>query len=90
MLTEEEAVVQLNERVSKNNIKDATKRFLVKIKKLQGNLELYQAEIEKLEKQKKSIEKEVERTKGAISVLLELAAEDEGMLAEISNGSSDQ
>jgi hypothetical protein len=85
MLTEQEAVAQLNEKISRNIIKPTTKRFLDKIKILQNIILTYENEIKKLEEKKKSIEKDLERSKGAISVLLELAAEDEGMLENLSN-----
>lgn len=90
MLTEQEAVAQLNDKISKNEIKPTTKRFLDKIKVLQGNIEQHNEELRKLEEQKKALDKEIERIKGGISILLELAAEDEGMLEVITNSPSNK
>jgi SMC interacting uncharacterized protein involved in chromosome segregation len=85
MLTEQEAVAQLNDKISKNQIKATTKRYLDKIKALQNNIEQYNEELRKIEEQKRTLDKEIERTKGGISILLELAAEDEGMLEILAN-----
>jgi len=83
MLTEQEAVAQLNDKIAKGEVKSTTRRFLQKIETLQSQLLAQDAEIRELDVKKAKIETEIQRLKGAISVLLELAAEDEGMLAEV-------
>jgi len=82
MLTEQEVVAQLNDKIAKNNIKPSTSRYLAKINDLKSLLEQQQAELESLKSKIESVEATIQRSKGAISILLELAAEDEGMLTD--------
>ena len=49
MLTEQEAVAKLNEKIAKSDVKSMTKRFLAKIETLQSRLAAQNAEIEELE-----------------------------------------
>ena len=84
MLTEQEAVAKLNEKIAKSDVKQVTRRFLSKIELLQSRLAAQNAEMDELDRKKKAVEVEIQRIKGAISILLELAAEEEGMLAEVS------
>lgn len=83
MLTEQEVVAQLNELIAKNSIKPSTSRYLAKIKDLKSILEQQRAELESLKSKIESVEDTIQRSKGAISILLELSAEDEGMLTEV-------
>jgi len=83
MLTEQEAVARLNERIAKKEIKSSTSRYLAKIEALKAILQRQQAELKDLSSRKEQLEAEIQRSKGAISILLELAAEDEGMLTEV-------
>ena len=81
MLTEQEVVAQLNELIAKNNVKPSTSRYLSKIEDVKSILTQQQAELDSLKNKIKSVEVTIQRSKGAISILLELSAEDEGMLS---------
>ena len=80
MLTEQEAAAQLNNKVSSGEIKPSTKRLLEKIAVLQSRLTTQQTELVKIREMDNKSNIEIQRLKGAISVLLELAAEEEGMI----------
>ena len=82
MFTEQEAVARLNEKIAKKEIKQSTSRYLAKIEALKSILERQQSELKSLLARKEQLEADIQRSKGAISILLELAAEDEGMLTE--------
>lgn len=83
MLTEQEAVAHLNEKIAKKDIKQSTSRYLAKIEVLKSRLEQHQAELENHQEAIRRLEMEIQRSKGAISMLLELAAEEEGMLSDV-------
>jgi len=83
MLTEQEAVARLNEKIASKEIKPSTSRYLAKIEALKAILDRQQAELKDLQVREKQVDAEIQRSKGAISILLELAAEDEGMLTEV-------
>jgi len=83
MLTEQEVVAHLNEKISKKEIKPSTSRYLAKIEVLKTILTRQQAELDELQSKREKVEADIQRSKGAISILLELAAEDEGMLSEV-------
>jgi translation initiation factor 2B subunit (eIF-2B alpha/beta/delta family) len=87
MFTEQEAVAKLNEKIAKNNIKPSTSRYLSKIEVLKSLLSKRQAELENLKNAIRASEQEIQRLQGGISVLLELAAEDEGMLSGVAETS---
>lgn len=80
MLTEQEAIAQLNERITKKQLKASTERFLAKLKILEDSLNSSQNQIKDLTNKIRELESEILRTRGAISMLLELAAEEEGLL----------
>ena len=81
MLTEQEAIAQLNEKIAKKQVKASTGRFIAKLKILEDLLNSHQKQINELTDKIKGIESEMLRTRGAISMLLELAAEEEGLLS---------
>lgn len=83
MLTEQEVVAHLNEKIGKNDIKPSTSRYLAKINDLKSLLKQRQAELESLKDKIEVLEVDIQRSKGAISILLELSAEDEGMLTDV-------
>lgn len=83
MLTEQEAVAKLNEKILKKEIKPTTSRYLAKIETLKNILKKQQSDLKDLVARKELLEADIQRSKGAISILLELAAEDEGMLSDV-------
>jgi hypothetical protein len=87
MLTEQEAIAQLNERIKENKVKPATSKYLIKMRILESNLSTKQTEIKELLEKIKQLKAETVRIKGAISMLIELAAEEEGILPELSESS---
>lgn len=52
MLTEQEVVAQLNERIGNGGVRPATQKFLDKIKTLQSRLEAHGAEVKALDLKK--------------------------------------
>lgn len=50
---------------------------------MKSRLEQHQAELESHQEAIRRLEMETQRSKGAISMLLELAAEEEGMLSDV-------
>ena len=83
MLTEQEVVAHLNAKIAEGKIKPSTSRYLAKIQQLKSLLEKQQAELDSMKEEMKKREVDIQRSKGAISILLELAAEDEEMLTEV-------
>jgi hypothetical protein len=79
MLTEQEAVAKLNEKIEKERVSKETLRLLNKIKLLQDRLGSETSELNTIREKEKELESEILRIKGAISILLELAAENECM-----------
>ena len=71
MITEQEVVKYINE--NKDKMKPSTARFLTKLQSLEDILTKQRAELEELEKA-------VSKTRGAISMVLEFIAEEEGLL----------
>lgn len=82
MLTEQEVIAQLNDKINNKDIKPSTSRYLAKIEIMKTILEKQQIELDGLRDKERAIELDIQRSKGAISILLELAAEDEGMLSK--------
>lgn len=80
MLTEQEALAQLTEKLSKGELSENTKKYIEKLKYLNSLLNTQQSAAEDLNKKIQIIERDIYKTRGAISILLELAAEEEGML----------
>jgi len=87
MLTEEEALAQLNEKLSKNEIKETTHKYIEKLKILESMLTKQKASLEELKSKVKLSESEINKTRGAISMLIELAAEEEDMLPKVAKKS---
>ena len=80
MLTEQEVAEVINKKIADKTLKSATAKYVEKLKVLQGILKAQQGALEELKRKVASEEEQVIRTKGAISVLLELSAEEEGLL----------
>jgi len=87
MLTEQEVIAQLNEKIINKDIKSSTTRYLTKIEVLKSLLIKQQAELESLKAKIETADMNIQRSKGAISILLELVAEDEGMLTSVAETS---
>ena len=80
-MTEQEVITKLNELIAGNSLKEATTKFITKIRTLDGQMVSYQNDIKTASDKIKGIETEMTRIRGAISALIELAAEEEGLLA---------
>jgi peptidoglycan hydrolase CwlO-like protein len=80
-MTEQEVITKLNELIAGNNLKENTAKFVNKIKTLDNQLVSLQNEVKTATDKIKGIETEMIRIRGAISALIELAAEEEGLLA---------
>ena len=80
MLTEQEVAEVINKKIADKTLKAATAKYVEKLKVLQGILKAQQGALEELKKKVVFEEEQIIRTKGAISVLLELSAEEEGLL----------
>jgi hypothetical protein len=80
MLTEQEAIAQINERITKKQLKPSTEKLITKLKTLENLLNNDQNQIKDLNNKIRELDAEMLRTRGAISMLLELAVEEEGLL----------
>jgi len=80
MLTEQEVLAQLNERLANKTLKANTTKYTNKLKDLEALLNGHQKEIDSLKEKLKKNEAEVQKIRGAISILLELAAETEELI----------
>lgn len=83
MLTEQEVLAHINERMSKNQLKDASSKYVEKLKVLQGILQSNQKNVEELKQKLAYEETQIMKARGAISILLELLAEEEGLLVPV-------
>jgi hypothetical protein len=84
MLTEQEVAEVINKKIADKTLKASTAKYVEKLKVLQGILKAQQTALEELKKKVVFEEEQALRTKGAISVLLELSAEEEGLLSPTS------
>lgn len=80
MLTEQEVIAQLNEKLAKKTIKADTAKYTNKLKELETLLNDHQKEMDNLKGKMKKTRAEIQKIRGAISILLELAAESEGLI----------
>jgi hypothetical protein len=81
MLTEQEVAEVINKKIAEKTLKATTVKYVEKLKVLQGILKAQQGALEELKRKTVFEEEQLLRTKGAISVLLELSAEEEGLLS---------
>jgi hypothetical protein len=89
MLTEQEVMAYLNEKIAKNELKTGTKKYVDKLKALEEILNTQTASLKESQEKVRVLELDIQRLRGAISVVLEMAAEEEGLLAaEIPNNST--
>lgn len=82
MLTEQEVLATINQRIKDKQLSLATSKYVERIKILQSMLKNHQDSIDSLEKKILEEKAEIYRLKGAISILLELSAEEEGLIKQ--------
>ena len=85
MLTEQEVLAVINEKLSKGELAPSTMKYVNKIKILDDLLKEHQISLESLNSKIQIVTFEIQRIKGATSILLELAAEEEGLLIKSEN-----
>lgn len=85
MLTEQEALAVLNEKITKNELKESTKVYVQKINKMNEMIKNQKASIVEKQSEIEKMESDLHRLNGAVSMLLELAAESEGLISEPEN-----
>ena len=92
MITEIDVIEHLNKKVEADELTPTLKRYVTKIKELENLKKIQEKELAGLKAQIKQVEDSLLKTQGAISVLLELAAEDDGLLppAKILNNPDDE
>lgn len=79
MITEQDVIEYLNEKVAKGELGSTTHKYVVKLKELETLKKMQQNEVDRLHSDLKRAENEMWRIKGAIAAVLELAAEEEGL-----------
>jgi uncharacterized protein YcbX len=89
MLTEQEVTAYLNEKIAKNELKPETNKYVDKLKSLEQILTTQTASLREMQDKVKALELDIQRIRGAISVVIEMAAEEEGLLAETPNNPTD-
>lgn len=77
MLTEQEVIAHINQTAE---LKPGTKRLIDKLKLLETAMKEKDAALDETRKQTKLIENDLFRLRGATSVLIELIAEEEGLI----------
>lgn len=85
MLTEQEALAVLNNKIAKEEIQESTKKYVQKINVMNEIVKTQKASLAEKQAEIVALEKDIQRSKGAISILLELAAEEEGLLSMTEN-----
>lgn len=85
MLTEQEVLATINQKIKDKQLSPATAKYVEKMKILQNLLETHQNSANDLKKKVLEEESEIQRLKGAISMLLELSAEEEGLIKQEQN-----
>lgn len=82
MITENEVMAYLNEKIGNDELKPSTKKYVSKLKALEDILNTQTDSLDDLQSKAKSLESDINRTRGAISILLELSADSEGLTKE--------
>lgn len=85
MLTEQEVLAHINDKIAKNQLKETSNKYVEKLKVLQEILQSHQKNIEDYKQKLTTEETQSMRTRGAISILLEMLAEEEGLLVPNQN-----
>lgn len=91
MVTEQDVVEYLNKATSEEGkgLKDSTQIYIKKLKELENLQKIQQEDLQSLRLRLKGVEDDLMRTRGAISVVLELAAEEEGLITPPTQNSTD-
>lgn len=87
MLTEQEAMAYINDGVNKGTLKPGTLRLVDKMRLLNKAKQEKQQELSDIMSRVRAVEDDIVRLRGAISILIELSAEEEG-LSDIPNNSN--
>jgi len=87
MLTEQEVMAYLNEKIAKNELKPEVQKYVDKLKKLEEILSTQTKSLTELQEKARVLELDIQRIRGAMSVVMEMAAEEEGLLADSSKNS---
>jgi len=82
MLTEQEVTAYLNEKIAKNELKPETKKYIDKLMALEKLLTTQVTSLKDMQEKAKALELDVQRIRGAISVVIEFAAEEEGLITK--------
>ena len=82
MLTEQEVLATINQKIKDKQLSPTTAKYVERIKILQSMLKDRQDSVDGLEKKILEEKSEIYRLKGAISILLELSAEEEGLIKQ--------
>ena len=80
MLTEQEALARINEKLANKDLKEETQKYIEKLRSLEEILKKHQNNLADLNAKARQLESEIQRTRGAMSILIEMAAEEEGLL----------
>lgn len=80
MVTEKDVIEHLN-RVARDDssLNPNTRRYVQKLRELEQLQSIQQQELDSLRQNVKNAKEGLQRTRGAISVILEMAAEEEGL-----------
>jgi len=79
MLTEQEVLAHIN---NKKDLKPSSSRLVGKIRLLESALSEKDLGLKDAQRQARIIENDILRLRGAISVLIELIAEEEGLISD--------
>lgn len=80
MLTEQEALAIINDKIKNNTLKPESEKYINKLKELEDLQNKQQKVKAELQSRLTEISNALHKTKGAISVVLEMAVEEEGLL----------
>jgi len=92
MITEQDVVDYLNKKVASGDLGPVLEKYVAKLKSLQDMRDGQEDDIASLKTRLEQAESLLLKTQGAISMILELAAEEENLLppAQKPNNSSDE
>jgi len=79
MLTEQEAIAYINEKIESGTLKPGTLRLVDKMRLLEKAKQEKQQELNNILSKVRGMEDDIVRLRGAISILIELSAEEEGL-----------
>lgn len=85
MITEKDILEHINSASPENPLKELTRKYLEKLKEFEKIQWSQQEEYKSLQQRSKELEDSMNQTRGAIFALLDLVAEEEGLLSVDSN-----